>query len=194
LRRAAAVLIATLLLVPSLQAAEPAGGEAAAEPLAFWKLVNFLLLAGVAGYFIYKKGGPFFAARNEALRRNLEEAAREKRYAEARFAEVEQRLARLGDEIERMKTKARQESEAEGERIRAEIERDLAWIREQTEREIDASAKAARLELRAYAADLAVNLAEKRIRERLTPDSEGVLLEAMLTDLQRRSDSQAVAS
>ncbi len=83
---------------------------------------------------------------------------------------MERRLAGLGAEIEKMKAQALEEAGAEGERMRAESERAIQKMREQAEQEIAAGAKAARQELRAYGADLAVSLAERRIRERLTPD------------------------
>jgi F-type H+-transporting ATPase subunit b len=196
LRRARTVLFSGLLLAAALSAAEEAKphGEAGAVREDFWKVANFVLLAGALGYVIYKKGGPFFAGRTEALRRNLEEAARMNRDAEARYAEVERRLAGLGAEIERLKMAAREESEAEGRRVREEIQQGLSRVREQTGLEIVAAAKAAQQELRVYAADLAVSLAERRIRDRVTPDSEGVRLHAMIEDLERRSDAGAMAS
>ena len=192
MKRTLSLTFAALLIAVTLPAAEEAKNhaEGAEDHLLPWKVANFVLLAGALGYVIYKKGGPFFAARTVSIRRGLEDAARANRDAQERYAEVERRLASLGAEIETMKTKARQESAGEGERLRAESERALQKIREQVEQEIAASAKAARQELRAYAADLAVSLAESRIRERLTPDSEGALLGAMLKDLDRRSDAQ----
>jgi F0F1-type ATP synthase membrane subunit b/b' len=193
LKRALNLTFAALLVAVSLPAAEQARNQAegSEDHLLPWKVANFALLAGALGYVIYKKGGPFFAARTVSIRWALDDAARASREAQERYAEVERRLASLGAEVENLKTKAREESGAEGERLRAESERAFQKIREQVEQEIAAAAKAARHELRVYAADLAVSLAERRIRERLTPDSESALLGAMLQDLDRRSNAQA---
>ena len=187
MKRVLTLTFATLLIAVSLTAAEKAKSEGESDRLLLWKVANFALLAGALGYVIYKKGGPFFAARTESVRRDLEESARANREAQARYAEVELRLANLGAEIENLKTQARAESGAEGERMRAESERAFQKIRLQMEQDIASAAKAARQELRVYAAELAVGLAERRIRERLTPDSETALLGAMLKDLDRRS-------
>lgn len=157
-----------------------------------WKLANFVVMAGVLGYFIKKKAGGFFAARTAEIRRGLEEAAHLRKEAEGRYAEMEQRLANLGAEIDGLRNKARQESAAEGERIREEIGREMAKIHEQAEQEITAAVKTARQQLRAHAAELAVGLAAKRIRERLTPDSDEALIGAMLKDLAERPSAQAV--
>ncbi len=192
MKRVLTLTFAALLVAVSLTAAEKANrSEGESDKLLLWKVANFVLLAGALGYVIYKKGGPFFAARTEAVRRDLEDAARANREAQERYAAVERRLANLGVEIETLKTQARAESGAEGERMRAESERAFGKIRVQLEQDIASAAKAARQELRVYAAELAVGLAERRIRERLTPDSESALLGAMLKDLDRRSDGQA---
>ncbi len=192
MKRALTLTFAALLFAAvSLTAAEKTKSEGESANLLLWKVANFVLLAGGLGWVIYKKGGPFFAARTEAVRRDLESAARANREAQERYAAVERRLAKLGAEIENLKTQARAESGAEGERMRAESEQAFEKIRLQTEQDIASAAKAARQELRVYAADLAVGLAERRIRERLTPDSESALLGSMLKDLDRRSDGSA---
>jgi len=190
LKRVLTLTFAALLVAVSLSAAEKSKSEGESSNLP-WKVANFVLLAAGLGYVIYKKGGPFFAARTEAVRRDLESAARANREAQERYAAVERRLANLGVEIEALKTQAKAESGAEGERLRAESERAFQKIRLQLEQDIASAAKAARQELRVHAADLAVGLAERRIRERLTPDSEKALLGAMLEDLDNRSNGQA---
>src|ERR1035437_6379118 len=48
------------------------------------KWANFLLLAGVLGYFIGKHAGPFFAARSAAIRQDMDESLRQRQQAEAK--------------------------------------------------------------------------------------------------------------
>jgi F0F1-type ATP synthase membrane subunit b/b' len=189
LRRIPTLIFAALLVAAALPAAEKA--EEGADRLLPWKAANFALLAGALGYIAYKKGGAFFAARSEAIRRGLDEAARASREAEARYAEMERRLANLGEEVEKLKAQASEEAGAEGERVRAETGRAIQKAGDQAAQDIAAAAKAARQELRAYGAEMAVSLAEKRIRERLTPDSDGALVATMLKDLERRPGSTA---
>jgi F-type H+-transporting ATPase subunit b len=155
-----------------------------------WKLGNFVILAGIAGYFIYRKGGAFFAGRTAEIRRGLTEAARIKTEAEVRYAEVERRLAGLGAQVESLRQQAHEESGAEGERLRRETERELKKIQAQTEQEISMAVKAARQELRAYSAELAVGLAAGKIRARLTPEADGALVASMVHDLGNRFPGQ----
>jgi F0F1-type ATP synthase membrane subunit b/b' len=193
LKRVLHLIFAALIVALALPAAEEAKGHEE-DHLMPWKVANFVLLAGGLGYVIYKKGGPFFAARGDGIRRGLEDAARANREAQERYAEMERRLANLGAEIEKLKTQAREESGAEGERVRVETERALQKVREQMEQDVAAAAKAARQELRVYASEMAISLAARRIRERLTPDSESALLGAMLKDLDRRSGAQGTGT
>ncbi len=193
MKRVLHLIFAALIVAVALPAAEEAKGREE-DHLVLWKVANFVLLAGGLGYVIYKKGGPFFAARGDGIRRGLEDAARANREAQERYAEMERRLANLGAEIEKLKTQAREESGAEGERMRGETERALQKVREQMEQDVANAAKAARHELRVYAAEMAISLAERRIRERLTPDSESALLGAMLKDLDRRSGAQGTGT
>jgi F-type H+-transporting ATPase subunit b len=150
-----------------------------------WKLANFVLLAGGLGYLIYKKGGAYFRTRSEQIRQGIAEAARFKGQAEARSAQVEQRLAGLSAEIENLRQIARQESLAEGERVRLETERALGKIQAQAEQEIVSAVKAAHQELKAHSAELAVRLAEQAILRRITPEIEDRLVASTIGELER---------
>ncbi len=190
MKRCLPVVSIGLGIAASAMAAEHGGtGESGNEIL--WKVANFAVLAGALGYFISKKAGAFFASRTAEIRRGIEEAWRLRKDAEARYAEIEQRLANIGADIDNLRKQAGEESAAEGERVRAETGRDMKKIQAQAEQEIAAAAKAARQELRAYAAGLAIELAERKIREQLTPDSDNALVDAMLHDLDHRANAPA---
>jgi F-type H+-transporting ATPase subunit b len=171
-------------------------GEAAhgggTDNTTLWKLLNFGLLVLAAGYIIYKKAGGFFAARSSEIRRGLTEAAKVKADAETRYAEMERRLNALGAEVEALRKQAREESAAERARAQAEIERDLKRIQAQAEQEISAAAKSARQRLRTYSAELAVELAAAKIRQRLTPDKDKAIVESMVEEIGDRFAGQAM--
>ncbi len=162
-----------------------AAAEHGAERVTLWKAVNFALLAGGLGYLLHKKGGAFFGGRTEQIQKGIAEAARIKTDAEARYAEMERRLEGLAAEIESLRKTAREESAAEGERVRQETGRELRKIQEQAGQEIAAAARAARQELQAHAAELAVRLAEQKIRQRMTPEIENQLVAATVRELER---------
>jgi len=162
---------------------EAASHEGASEPSPIWAWANFAILAGALGYLIVKKGGPWFAERSFAIRKGIAEAEEIRRGAEARAAEVDRRLAGLQTEINELRTNAQREQAAEGERIRQQTAADLARIQDHAAREIDAAGKTARLDLKRYAAQLAIDLAEQKIRRQMTPEVQAALVERFGRDL-----------
>ena len=150
-----------------------------------WKWANFAILVGALGYFVYKNAGAFFRSRTEAIRKGIEEADQLRREAEARVAQMEERLKHLEAEIEALRTEARQEMAAENDRLRREAEDGFKKIREQAEQEIASAAKAARHEVRAHAAELAVGLAASKIRGMLTPQIDEVLVVSFLDGIEQ---------
>ncbi len=149
----------------------------------YWKWANFIILAGVLGYFIYKKAGGFFRSRTEAIRQGIEEADRLRRDAERRVAEIELRMNNLQADIDSLRKTAREEMAAENERLRRETEESLQKIRQQAEQEISSAATAARHEVRAHAAELALGLAASKIRDRLSPAADDLLIASFLDEL-----------
>ena len=132
---------------------------------AYWlaMLLNFLAVAAVLAWAGRKFLPGMFRARTAAIQRAMEEARRASEDANRRLGEVETRLARLGDEISAMKAAGERDMAAEEARIKAAADEDARKIVESAEQEIAAAAKAARRDLTAYAADLAIGLAKKQI-------------------------------
>lgn len=152
-----------------------------------WKIANFVLLLIGLGYLIRKKGGPFLAGRSREIRKGIEEAARMKAEAEARAAEIDRKMAALGAEIEELRRAAREEMAAEQERLREETRQQIAKIQSHAEQEIASAGKAARQQLKEHAAELAIKLAEQKIRVRMTAEAQDRLLAAFTEGLGRQA-------
>jgi len=132
---------------------------------AYWLCIgfNFAIIAAVLTWALRAKAAPAFRARTLTLQKAMQEASKASQEANRRLREVESRLSKIGSEIEAMRTAAEQEAAAEEIRMKAAAEEETKKIVETAELEIVAATKAARRELKAYAADLAVSLAEKQI-------------------------------
>jgi F-type H+-transporting ATPase subunit b len=140
---------------------------------AYWlaMLLNFAVIAGVL-FWAGKKFLPgAFRARTAAIQRAMEEARRASEDANRRLSDIESRLARLGDEISSMKAAGDADLAAEEVRIKAAAEEDARKIVASAGQEIAAAGKAARRDLTAYAADLAIGLAKKQIHVDAGTDS-----------------------
>jgi len=104
------------------------------------------------------------------------ESERTAEAAAARAAEVDRRLASLDTEIAALRAESQKESAAEVERFAQQTAAEIAKIGALGEQEIRTAQKAARLDLQCYAAQLAVDLAEQKVRARMDADTEDRLV------------------
>jgi F-type H+-transporting ATPase subunit b len=135
-------------------------------------LLNFAILAGIVIWAARKYLPGAFSARTAAIQKAIQEAQKASDEARRRLAEIENRLMKLDGEIGMMRDAAEREAAAEEARIHAAAEQDARKIVETTQQEIASAIKAARRELTAYAADLAVGLARKQIHIDAATDRE----------------------
>jgi F-type H+-transporting ATPase subunit b len=132
---------------------------------------------------VVKQGGPLLASRSKEITEGLAAGEIAKAEAEARAAEVQAKLGNLEKEIGGLRTSAREEREREADRIRRDTQAEIARIHYQAEMEIDSAGKQARLDVQRAAASLAIDLAEKKVRARMSPDVQSALLETFLKEL-----------
>jgi F-type H+-transporting ATPase subunit b len=132
---------------------------------AYWLcfLINFgIIFVGLA-WPLWKRLPGMFKGRTRAIQSGIEEARKTSEEARRRLTEVEGRLARLDVEITEMRREAEQNAALEEKRIVAETEEERQRIVASAEQAIALAAASARRELRSYAAELAVDLAAKKI-------------------------------
>jgi F-type H+-transporting ATPase subunit b len=137
---------------------------------------NFVILFGILGYLLRKPMGQFFSQRGREILEGIARGRRAGEDAAARLRDIEARLAGLEAEIARLREAAGTEAQADHDRLRARAQAEAEKIRAMAEQEIDSSVRQARSQIKNYAAVLAVELAEQRIRARLTPERQDALL------------------
>ena len=150
---------------------------------AYWLsfTLNFAVLA-VLLYLVSRSRIPaMFRSRTASIRKAMEEAARASAEANQRLGEIEARLARLDHEISAMQQQAEKEAAGEEEKLRLAAAQDARRMVEAAEQEIAAAATMARRDLKAYAAELSVSLAEKRIR--IDQDTDAALVRGFAEQL-----------
>ena len=142
------------------------------ESKAYWLSVvlNFLVIFILLWQMLKRVLPAMFRSRTETIQKRMEEARKTSEDARRRLADVEDRLSRLDTEIAQMRTEAETAAKGEEERVMAAAEEERRRIVQSAEQEIVTAANAARRELKAYAADLAVDLAEKKIQVNLSAD------------------------
>jgi F-type H+-transporting ATPase subunit b len=133
---------------------------------AYWLAIalNFVVIAAAVAWFVKSKLPGMFRARSESIRKTMDEAQRASADAGRRLGEIEGRLSKLDSEIAAMRSQAEAEAAGEEQRIKAAAEEDARKIVESAGQEVESAARLAHRDLKAYAAELAVSLAEKRIQ------------------------------
>ena len=186
---APALLILFLVAAGALAhafAAEAGGQNPAEEPVGtVFRWLNFLLVFGIAAYFIVRYAPGWARGRGDAISASIAEAAAAKAEAERELREAEGKLARLKEEVAGLRAAAQNESAAEAERIRARTREEMEKIAQAAQAEIEAAERAAWMELKGTAARLAVERAGSLIRSQLTPGAQAALFQSFLDNLAR---------
>jgi F-type H+-transporting ATPase subunit b len=132
---------------------------------AYWVAVvlNFVLIALLLAWLIKKSVPGALRARGESIRKQMQDAQRASEDATRRLKEIEGRLNQLGTEISALQAEAVAQQQGEETRFKQAAAEEKERVLRSAQQEIASAATAARRDLRAYAAELAVNLAEKKI-------------------------------
>ncbi len=165
-----------------------AGPEGAAHESFFkewgWKIINFLLIAAIIVYFARKPFAQFLKGRTEAIQKSLDEARTARELSEKALRDVEERLRLKDQEIAGIIAASTRSGEVEREALIKEAERMSRKVMEQARANVDFELKRARDAIRQEAAELAVELAERKLKEKLTPGEQKKLLEESLAKLE----------
>ena len=188
-RAGAALLGLGLCLAPAVLAQEKEAEKkeekksAMPEPSIGWEWANFVVLAGLLGYMAKKAGAPFFDTRAAEIRKGIDEAEKIKADSNAKIATINSKLGRLDAEIASLRETAAAERRAAEQRIKAETQQHLERINSHCETEIEIAGKAERIALQRYAAQLAMSLAESKVRARRSANTDDALIQAFINGL-----------
>jgi F-type H+-transporting ATPase subunit b len=181
-------LILVILTAATLAAAETESG--ANGNFELWKWANFTILAVLLGYGMAKGLPPLFKSRTKEIQQGISEAQQMKLDAERRSAEMDARLSALGADIEKFRTQSAAEMQQEGERISRETAAQIKKIEQQAAVELESVGKTARRQLKEYAAELAMGLAEERLRARIDGATESALVDDFVRDLEHQASQK----
>ena len=132
-----------------------------------YKFINLSLLVGALVYVLRKPVADFFAQRSAAIRKGLEDGRKALEASQAQLRSVEQKLQHLEEEIAAFRASAEEEMEAERQRWKLAASEEAEKILQAARARTEAAVRTAKLELKTYAAEQAVQLAEEIIRQRL---------------------------
>ncbi len=151
-----------------------------------YKFINVSLLVGALAYLLRKPLADFFAQRSAAIRKGLEEGRKALEASQAQLKTVEEKLQHLEEEIASFKASAEREMEAEHQRWKLAASEEAEKVLQAARARTEVAVRAAKLELKSYAAEQAVQLAEEIIRRQLDEAGRKKLVSDFLAEVESR--------
>lgn len=171
---------AAVLLMDSAVLASETGGHEQITFMGDWlpRLVNFAVIAGVVVYFTRKPVREFFQNRSLEIAKAMQESKEARERAVAALAEMERKVKDLEAEMARMVDDARARGEKDKQTLVEEGRKMVADIDAQVKQGVELEVQKAKSSLQAEASSLAIDLAEKTIKEKIGPkDHERIVKE-----------------
>jgi len=150
-----------------------------------WKFLNLAIFTAAAIFVLRKKINEALLARRDAIRQELLSAQAERERALARIAEAEDLLSRVDDHVGAIHKQAKNEADAERQRLMESTAREKDKLKQQAQREIETANKLARKELRQFLATRSVELARESVRSQMRPEDDTLLIKESIGDLRR---------
>lgn len=154
-----------------------------------YPFASFLIFIGLLVYLARRPVQDALHNRALTIRKSIEDAAKERAEAEARYNELNQRIQALGGRIEEMKAEARREADLEAARLVERAAQESARLRDVAERTIRDESIRAQQQLRTEAIRLAANLAREQISASLTSADQIRLDQEFLSSLEDKNSS-----
>jgi F0F1-type ATP synthase membrane subunit b/b' len=152
------------------------------------KTVNFIILFGGLGFLLAKPLRKFLEEAGLAVEKTIRKTQNARKDAEQKLRALQERVQGLESETRKIKEDGREGGKQVGERILTQARGEVDRIRALADLEIKMHAQAVQGELRKYAAELAVSLAETNIKRRMTPELHTRLIDESIRELDRLYD------
>jgi F-type H+-transporting ATPase subunit b len=151
-----------------------------------FKTINFVILVGGLGYVLRKPLAEYFTSRSASIQKSLDEGRKALETSQAQLKAVEEKLRGLEAEIAAFKASAVLEMQAERQRIQQGSVEEGARILESARAQTNVAVRAAKLDLKRYAAQKSVTLAEDLIRARLDDSSRKRLVTQFVATIESK--------
>ncbi|MDX6611773.1 MAG: F-type H+-transporting ATPase subunit b [Blastocatellia bacterium] len=148
-----------------------------------WKFLNLILFLALMFYVLRRPLSAAFKGRRESIRRELVRAQEERDSALEKLTEVETRLKGLDAEVAAINERAVREAADERERMARDTDAEVKKLMDQARREIESAGKAARQDLRRYAAEETVVIARELIKREIRAEDDDRLIRLGMAEL-----------
>lgn len=147
-------------------------------------VVVFLICAVVLGTKVWPKIAQGLKDRADKIRSEIESAELAQQQAKAALAQYEKNLAQARAEAQKMLDDTKAQQTALAAELKAKADHELNMMREKAKRDIDAAKAQAVVELNAYAATLATDMARKILKREINAGDQQRLISESLSEMQ----------
>jgi F-type H+-transporting ATPase subunit b len=178
-----------LFALSTVAFASSGGGEGGSHIMPYvWMVVNFGILVALLIFGIKKADiAGLLRARTEGIQKSVDDAREAKELAQKALAEVQERLKSKDNEIEELINASMRSGEKERDRLIEEGQRLSQALLEQTKTNIEFELKEAREAIKAEAVKLAMEIAEKKIKDKLDEGQQKKLLDEAMGRLEGKN-------
>ncbi|WP_457680307.1 F0F1 ATP synthase subunit B [Thermovibrio sp.] len=151
--------------------------------LLFWKTVNTIILFAILYWLLKKPISRFISDGIESIVSKFEKAKKEKEETLNLLKEAEKKLEEAKEEARKIVSYAEEVAKREKEEIINEAKQTAERIVKLADEEIEKEAYKAKEELKKFAAQKAIEIAQARIKSSITPEVNKKLIESSLEKL-----------
>ncbi|MEW6409007.1 MAG: F0F1 ATP synthase subunit B [Nitrospirota bacterium] len=152
-----------------------------------WRIINFGILVFILVKFLGKPVKDFFKKRSEGIEKSLKEAEEAKTLALKAFQQIEEKIKVKDKEVEEILAASRRAGEKERDNLIELGDKLKQRILEQARINIEFELRRAREAIKAEAIEIAMELAEKRIKDKLTEEEQRRLFEESLNKIEAKN-------
>lgn len=153
-----------------------------------FKTINFAILVFILVKFLGKPIKNYLSQRKELIERSIKESQEAKELAQRALQEVEEKLKLKDKDIQDIIDSAKKIGEQEKLQIMQEADKMKEKILEQAKTNIEFEVKMAKDALRLEAAELAIQLSEQKLKDKISPEVQEKLLQESIKIIEGRKN------
>ena len=152
-----------------------------------WKMLNFLVMAGVIYWLAAKKVKEFFTGRREGIKSSLADAVTAREDAENKFREYAAKLDRATGEIDEITRMIQAQGLTEKERIIEEARKAAGKMKEDAQARMEQEFNKASHQLRVEAVRLSAQMAEGLLQKNIHVEDHEAMVQDYIEKIVRKN-------
>ncbi len=156
------------------------------------KVLNFLILFGGLTFILRKPMSRFLRERVDGIKVDLEETRASRKEKQKNLKNIHNRLKKVAGEARSIKLEAENIGKKDRERILQEAGIEAERLKESAKQDIELLSQFGIQELKTYTAEVSITIAREKIRKKMRPESQAILIDRSIKKLEtlyEKSDS-----